>query len=141
MTSRKLLTAETGRRFRLLSMEVLALDSNNADAPAFLAAAEQVSETQIEPDTSRVSSTPQPSGTPSTQPTSFADGRYQIKEFLGEGGRKRVDQAQDTVLDRDVALAVIKTEGLLRTMGTMWTPPLPLLRWQTARPLLIPVLA
>ena len=47
-----------------------------------------------------------------SQPSSFANGRYQVKEFLGEGGKKRVYQAHDTVLDRDVALAVIKTEGL-----------------------------
>ena len=45
-------------------------------------------------------------------PTSFANDRYQIKELLGEGGRKRVYRAHDSVLDRDVALAVIKTEGL-----------------------------
>ncbi len=46
------------------------------------------------------------------QPISFANGRYQVKKFLGEGGKKRVYQAHDSVLDRDVALAVIKTEGL-----------------------------
>ncbi len=45
-------------------------------------------------------------------PRSFADGRYQVKTLLGEGGRKRVYLAQDTRLDRDVALAVVKTEGL-----------------------------
>ena len=45
-------------------------------------------------------------------PTSFANGRYEVKEFLGEGGKKRVYEAHDTVLDRDIALAVIKTEGL-----------------------------
>lgn len=31
---------------------------------------------------------------------------------MGEGGRKKVYLAHDGVLDRDVALAVIKTEGL-----------------------------
>ena len=46
------------------------------------------------------------------QPTSFANGRYQVKDSLGEGGRKHVYQAHDTVIGRDVALAVIKTEGL-----------------------------
>ena len=49
------------------------------------------------------------------QPTSFADGRYQVQKFLGEGGKKRVYLAHDGVLDRDVALAVIKTEGLDET--------------------------
>ena len=44
------------------------------------------------------------------QPTSFANGRYQIKKFLGEGGKKKVYLAHDTVLDRDVAFALIKTE-------------------------------
>ena len=98
---------------RLLSTEVLALDANNADAPAFLAAAEQVNaESQAEPDVPRISPTPAPLTTSSTQPTSFANGRYQVKDFLGEGGKKRVYQAHDSVLDRDVAIAVIKTEGL-----------------------------
>ncbi|MDP9180990.1 MAG: protein kinase, partial [Chloroflexota bacterium] len=45
-------------------------------------------------------------------PASFADGRYAVKGFLGEGGRKKVYLAHDSKLDRDVAVAVIKTEGL-----------------------------
>ncbi len=45
-------------------------------------------------------------------PESFAGGRYLVLGFLGEGGRKRVFRARDTRLDRDVALAVIKPEGL-----------------------------
>ena len=45
------------------------------------------------------------------QPTSFANGRYQVKQFLGEGGKKKVYLAHDGILDRDVALAVIKAEG------------------------------
>jgi serine/threonine protein kinase len=46
------------------------------------------------------------------QPTSFANGRYQVKKFLGEGGKKKVYLAHDTILDRDVTFALIKTEKL-----------------------------
>ena len=48
----------------------------------------------------------------SLEPTSFANGRYQVKKFLGEGGKKKVYLAHDKVLDRDVAFALIKTERL-----------------------------
>jgi serine/threonine protein kinase/class 3 adenylate cyclase len=59
--------------------------------------------------------TPEPSPTPAPSPSlpaSLGGGRYEVKGFLGEGGRKRVYLAHDTKLDRDVAFAVIKTEGL-----------------------------
>jgi tetratricopeptide (TPR) repeat protein len=49
---------------------------------------------------------------PSREPTSFANGRYQMTKFLGEGGKKKVYLTHDTVLDRDVAFALIKTEKL-----------------------------
>ena len=56
---------------------------------------------------------PPPARPPSVeQPTSFASGRYEVRRFLGEGGKKRVFLAHDTSLDRDVAFALIKTEGL-----------------------------
>ncbi|TMM09843.1 MAG: hypothetical protein E6G00_08970 [Actinobacteria bacterium] len=45
-------------------------------------------------------------------PAAIAGGRYVVNGFLGEGGRKRVYRAHDTSLDRDVAIAVVKTEGL-----------------------------
>ena len=45
-------------------------------------------------------------------PASFASGRYQVKGFLGEGAKKRVYLASDRKLDRDVAIGVIKAEGL-----------------------------
>jgi hypothetical protein len=49
---------------------------------------------------------------PSPEPSSFANGRYQVKKFLGEGGKKKAYLAHDTLLDRDVAFALIKTEKL-----------------------------
>jgi class 3 adenylate cyclase/tetratricopeptide (TPR) repeat protein len=55
--------------------------------------------------------TPTPAPSPAL-PASFAGGRYQVKRFLGEGGRKRVYLAHDARLDRDVAFSLIKTEGL-----------------------------
>src|SRR3990170_8748388 len=55
------------------------------------------------------SPTPQPAA---AIPASFAGARYQVQRFLGEGGKKRVFLAHDTKLDRDVAVAVIKTDGL-----------------------------
>ena len=55
---------------------------------------------------------PKPKKPSIIQPTSFADGRYQVKKFLGEGGKKKVYLAHDTLLDRDVAFALIKTEKL-----------------------------
>jgi len=53
-----------------------------------------------------------PEAPPSPEPTSFAGGRYQVKQFLGEGGKKKVYLAHDNTLDRDVAFALIKTEKL-----------------------------
>ena len=49
---------------------------------------------------------------PSPEPTSFANGRYQVKKFLREGGNKKVYLVYDTIPDRDVAFALIKTEKL-----------------------------
>ncbi|MCJ7811619.1 MAG: protein kinase, partial [Dehalococcoidia bacterium] len=48
----------------------------------------------------------------SPAPTSCAGGRYQVNKFLGEGGKKKVYLAHDTLLDRDVAFALLKVEKL-----------------------------
>ena len=50
---------------------------------------------------------------PQLQPrtTSFKEGQYEVRDFLGEGGTKRVYLAHDTVLDRDVAFCVLKAES------------------------------
>ena len=50
--------------------------------------------------------------TPSFGGFGFRDGRYMVKEALGEGSTKRVYLVRDTLLDREVAFAVIKTERL-----------------------------
>src|SRR4051812_18844343 len=55
---------------------------------------------------------PSGNGGPADSPADIAGGRYVIKGFLGEGGRKRVYLAHDTSLERDVAIALVKTEGL-----------------------------
>ncbi len=94
---------------RDLTLDVLAIDSENAEAKAYLeAAARRVSRS------ANAAQQPPPfAPTAQTdQPSSFADDRYQVKQFLGEGGKKRVYLAQDTLLDREVAFALIKTEGL-----------------------------
>ncbi|MEX2557224.1 MAG: AAA family ATPase [Actinomycetota bacterium] len=52
-----------------------------------------------------------PAETP-PKPEAFAEGRYEVVRFLGEGARKRVYLACDLRLDREVAVALVKTEGL-----------------------------
>jgi len=45
-------------------------------------------------------------------PTTIAGGRFELLRLLGEGGKKRVHLARDTHLEREVALSLIKAEGL-----------------------------
>jgi len=99
-----------------LAEDLLAFAPDNADARTFLEAAERrLSGQQGSRDEKRVSvdsSSVSAVGSPATHRTSFADGRYEVKQLLGEGGKKKVYLAQDTLLDREVAFALIKTEGL-----------------------------
>ena len=89
------------------AQNVLALDPDNGDAATFLAAADRAlaSSGQMPASTS----TPTSKEPSADQPTSFANGRYQVTRFLGEGGNKNIYLAQDTTLDREVAFALIKT--------------------------------
>ena len=108
---------QSWQRVRDLAKEVLRFAPDNGDAKTFLAVAEETLSSDAgqialetapprpEPLTPALAST-------SAQPTSFANGRYPVKRFLGEGGMKRVYLAQDTTLDREVAFALIKAEGL-----------------------------
>ena len=47
-----------------------------------------------------------------TLPSAVDSGRYVPRKVLGEGARKRVYLAMDQRLEREVALAIVKTEGL-----------------------------
>ena len=89
----------------------LALDANNSDALTFLVAADQVlGASSTQPPSLRL--TPQTPVAAPDDSTSFANGRYQVKRFLGDGGKKRLCLTHDTLLDREVAFALIKTEVL-----------------------------
>ena len=94
---------------------VLAIEDGNEDALAFMAMAEaNISSAGSFAATDARSALP-PIDAPrseATEPDSFAGGRYVVERFLGEGGKKRVYLAHDELLDRDVAFALIKTEGL-----------------------------
>ena len=87
---------------------VLDVDPDNSDALAFSARAggDAAGENSNRGDGSS------PPTAESDTPTSFADGRYEVTGFLGEGGKKKVYLVHDTTLDRDVAFALIKAEGL-----------------------------
>jgi hypothetical protein len=88
-------------------VHVLELDPDNVDAQAFADAADRA--LGSEGGSPVVASA---SSSRSIVPTSFGGGRYVVKQFLGEGGKKKVYLAHDTKLDRDIAFALIKTEGL-----------------------------
>ena len=88
----------------------MALDPGNPDGIALIEAADRA----VGASDSRLAT---PTTSPNTalplaRPTSFANGRYQVKQFLGEDGKKKVYLAHDSLLDREVAFVLIKTEGL-----------------------------
>ncbi len=97
-------------RVRDTAGRALLLDPENQDAINFLGAADRALGRVAESPSTSETTSPRPQE--ALQPTSFANGRYEVKRFLGEGGKKKVYLAQDTLLDREVAFALIKTEGL-----------------------------
>jgi len=120
-------------RVRDCAQDVLSLDPKQSEARSFLEAAERSLSRRASPlpegeggegSPEHQHQPEQPLGgagespalpaaaVPPLVPSSFASGRYAVKRFLGEGGKKKVYLAHDTLLDRDVAFALIKTEGL-----------------------------
>ena len=93
------------------SQAVLALDPDNADAVNFLASAERALGNAART-ANRDSKPASRSASASSQLTSFADGRYQVKRILGDGDKKKVYLAHDSTLDRDVGFALIKPKGI-----------------------------
>ena len=90
------------------AQNVLALGPGNGDAATFLAAADRAIanyNAPPSPDGQPLTSLPTPTtnATAPYQPSPFANGRSEAKRFLGEGGKKRVYLAQDTLLDQKVA--------------------------------------
>ncbi len=99
-------------RVRETANAVLAIDAAHEDALAFILMADGAAGS---PSTAGSSTPDAPPSAPSPQPdapSSFAGGRYEVREFLGEGGKKRVFLAHDSLLDRDVAFALVRTDGL-----------------------------
>ena len=82
----------------------LAFDADNEDAKGYLAAADRQLGVGTGPPTDVAAGV--------EQPTSFVAGRYAVRRFLGEGGKKKGFLAHDQRLDRDIAFRLIKTEGL-----------------------------
>src|SRR5262245_18727963 len=83
----------------------LALDPESEDARGYLVAAERElgsSMLQTAAGTSPAFSVVMPPSPEPAQPTSFGQGRYDVKRYLGEGGKKRVYLAHDRMLDREV---------------------------------------
>ena len=79
------------------AQHVLTIDPDNADAQAFVTIAGRALKaapvlTAQGPSAPTLSPTVE-------QPTTFASGRYQVQLFLGEGGKKRVYVAHDSVVE------------------------------------------
>ena len=85
------------QRVREVSESVLVVDSENEDADSFLAmAVHHLDGSEEGADDIETAGAPTTTAA-SVTPSSFADGRYAITRFLGEGGKKKVYLAHDAV--------------------------------------------
>ena len=95
------------QRVRELSQNILAFDPENTDALGFLAAADRsLPETASTPNSQSTSVPTVRAPTTPAQPTSFANGRYQVKRFLGETD--------------PVEWPVLRRSGTARISGRWW---------------------
>ncbi len=97
--------------------DVLALEPDNVDARAFLAAAKRALRNSGSDHPTRDSKSSSSSSVDLTPVSSddlkvLINERYTLGDMIGEGARKRVYIADDSLLDRQVAFALIKTETL-----------------------------
>ena len=104
---------EDWTRVRELAQRALTLDDANADALAFQSMAADGRGGAADAGSPRSPTSPLVNvGRLPPPPASFVSGRYEVRGLLGQGAHKLVYRARDTRLDRDVAFALIKTEGL-----------------------------
>src|SRR3954449_10185681 len=68
-------------------------------------------ELTAEPSTEPAVAEPRADALPADVPTEIA-GRYRVRRFLGQGGRKRVYLSDDTTTDTEVAVALFDTAGI-----------------------------
>src|SRR3954469_19112125 len=68
-------------------------------------------ELTAEPSTEPAVAEPRADDLPDDVPSEIA-GRYRVRRFLGQGGRKRVYLSDDTATDTEVAVALFDTEGV-----------------------------
>ena len=95
------------------SLDVLALEPQNVDAQAFLAAAKRaLREVGSHDSSTGVGSNSFLAVDHSEASGAVVNGRYVLGRMIGEGARKKVYEARDSLLDRDVAIAIVKIETL-----------------------------
>lgn len=100
-------------RVRDLCDGVLRLDPANRDALTLLGAANRDTGVARSHGSDVAVATPEVGITSATvNRAAFGGGRYVVKRALGEGAKKRVFLVHDATLEREVAFALIRTEGL-----------------------------
>lgn len=101
---------------RTLAQDVVEIDAGNTEAVAYPKSGDRrigavPTIASIQPENAFPSPATVIEGQTSDS-TAVANGRYQVTRFLGECGNQKVYLVHDSLLDPEVAFALIKTEGL-----------------------------